>query len=113
MRLVHSAEVPAQSVAEEGARSTTVRWLISRQDGAPSFAMRLFELAPGGCTPRHEHPWEHEVFVLDGPLEIVQEAGETELTAGDAVLVLPGERHQFRSRGEAPARMLCIIPLRD
>lgn len=113
MRLVNSPTVPAQPVAEEGARNTTVRWLLSRPEGAPNFAMRLFELGPEGCTPLHEHPWEHEVFVLDGALEVVQEKGAAALTAGDAVLVLPGERHQFRNTGAVPARMICIIPLRD
>jgi quercetin dioxygenase-like cupin family protein len=111
MRVVHSAEVAARPVEEEGARNTTVRWLISRPEGAANFAMRLFELAPGGCTPLHEHAWEHEVFVLDGRAEVVQDSGPTPITPGDAVLVLTGERHQFRNTADTPARMLCMIPL--
>ena len=111
MRVVNSAEVAAQPVEEGGARGTTVRWLIARPEGAPNFAMRLFELAPGGSTPLHEHPWEHEVFILEGEVEVVQESGPTPVSPGDAVLLLPGERHQFRNTGDAPARMLCMIPL--
>ena len=111
MKVVHSAEVAAQPVEEEGARNTTVRWLISRPEGAPNFAMRLFELAPGGSTPLHEHPWEHEVFVLAGRAEVVQDSGPTQAAPGDAILVMPGERHQFRNTGDAPARVLCMIPL--
>ena len=113
MKVVHQRDVPAQPVTEEGARDVTVRWLISRPEGAPSFAMRLFELAPGGATPFHEHGWEHEVFVVDGPVEVVAADGATALSAGDAVLVAPGERHQFRNTGGAVARMLCMIPLSD
>ena len=111
MKAVRTEEVPAQSVTDGGAREVTVRWLISRPEGAPNFAMRVFEIAPGGCTPQHEHAWEHEVYILAGETEVVGEAGATALAAGDAVLVLPGERHQFRNAGRTPARMLCMIPL--
>ncbi|MFB3882327.1 MAG: cupin domain-containing protein [Armatimonadota bacterium] len=111
MRVVHSREVAAQPVQEEGARNATVRWLLSRPEGAPNFAMRLFELQPGGSTPLHSHAWEHEVFVLEGAAEVVTSAGPAALAAGDAVLVLPDEQHQFRNTGSSPARFLCMIPL--
>ena len=111
MKVVHTEEVPAERVTDEGAREVTVRWLISRAEGAPNFAMRVFEMAPGGCTPQHEHAWEHEVYLLAGEVEVVGETGATALAVGDAVLVLPGERHQFRNAGGSPARMLCMIPL--
>jgi quercetin dioxygenase-like cupin family protein len=111
MRLVHAPEVEPQEVMEEGAAKVTVRWLLSRPEGAPSFAMRLFEVAPGGQTPQHEHTWEHEVFVLEGRVEVIGNDAAAELTPGDAVLVLPSETHQFRNRGEHTARFLCMIPL--
>lgn len=111
MKLVHASEVEPEEVTEEGAAATTVRWLLSRPEGAPNFAMRLFELAPGGRTPLHEHAWEHEVFVLEGQAEVVSKEGPVELQTGTAVLVLPGETHQFRNTGGGAARFLCMIPL--
>ncbi len=75
--------------------------------------MRLFELGPGGRTPLHEHGWEHEVYMLEGEAEVVSERGPRPLAAGDAVLVLGGEKHQFRTVGEGRARFLCMIPLPD
>lgn len=113
MKVIPSRDVPAQPVEDDAARNTTVRWLISRPEGAPNFAMRLFELGPGGSTPLHDHPWEHEVYVIEGEAEIVSEAGPLPVVSGDAVLVLPGERHQFRNTGESSARFLCMIPLPD
>jgi quercetin dioxygenase-like cupin family protein len=113
MRVVRAEEVPAQHVNEEGAQGTTVRWLISGPEGAPTFAMRVFEVGPGGNTPLHDHEWEHEVYILEGEAEVVSEAGAQPVSAGDAVLILPGERHQFRNRGGAGARFLCMIPLPD
>jgi quercetin dioxygenase-like cupin family protein len=111
MKIVHSREVPAQPVQEEGAKGATIRWLIGRPEGAPNFAMRVFELQPGGSTPLHGHDWEHEVFILEGTAEVHSEKGPIRVTAGDAVLVLPGERHQFRNTGPSVARFLCMIPL--
>jgi quercetin dioxygenase-like cupin family protein len=54
------------SKAEEGAEKLRVRWLITKEIGAENFAMRLFEMDPGGFSPLHRHPWEHEVFILEG-----------------------------------------------
>ena len=59
-------EVPANEVTMEGAAGCRVRWLIGEGDKAPNFAMREFEVAPGGHTPKHFHDYEHEVYVLAG-----------------------------------------------
>jgi quercetin dioxygenase-like cupin family protein len=111
MKIRPTCEVEAQQVQEEGAKGVTVRWLINRSEGAPNFAMRLFEVAVGGYTPKHQHAWEHEVYVLEGNLEIVTEEGPKAVKSGDAVLVLPEELHQFRNAGEVTARFLCMIPV--
>ncbi len=113
MKLVHASDVEPQEVVEQGAADVTVRWLISRPEGAPTFAMRLFELAPGGHTPQHEHAWEHEVYIVEGQAEVRSPNGPTALAAGDAVLVLPNEPHQFRNTGGRKARFLCMIPLAE
>jgi quercetin dioxygenase-like cupin family protein len=113
MRVIASSQVPAEPVKEGGARGASVRWLIARPEGAPTFAMRLFELAPGGSTPLHEHDWEHEVYILEGEAEVMSDAGPRPVSEGDAVLVMPGERHQFRNLDDEPAKFLCMIPLPD
>jgi quercetin dioxygenase-like cupin family protein len=111
MRLVHSYDLPPQAVPEEGAAGTTIRWLIARPDGAPNFAMRLFEIAPSGHTPLHQHDWEHEVFILEGQGEVMRADGPVALTVGNALLVLPNELHQFRNTGPATLKLICLIPL--
>jgi quercetin dioxygenase-like cupin family protein len=50
----------------DGGRSgVTMREMITAADGAPTFAMRVFDLAPGATTPYHHHPWEHEVVIVN------------------------------------------------
>jgi len=96
----------------EGARGTTVRWLWSAGDGAPTFALRLFEVQPGGASPFHHHDHEHEVYVLSGQARLRGEAEEHWLEPGDTALVLPGEPHQFVNAGPDALRFLCGVPLR-
>ena len=105
-------DIPATLVEIKGAEKTHVRVLFGPNDGAPTFALRQFDLDEAGCTPYHSHPFEHQVVVLAGELLAVTEQGEIPLNVGDAAMVLPGEVHQFRNASATkPARMLCVIPV--
>jgi quercetin dioxygenase-like cupin family protein len=101
MKINHYERVAAQPVQMEGAAGCHVRWLVDERDGAPTFAMREFEVAPGGYTPRHFHDYEHEVFVLEGAGIVMEGTIEHPLRAGDVVLVKPNEVHQFRNTGDS------------
>jgi len=67
MKIFQYQNVEAKD-ADEGTSKLRVRWLITKEIGAKNFAMRLFEMEPGGYSPLHSHPWEHEVFILEGGL---------------------------------------------
>jgi quercetin dioxygenase-like cupin family protein len=110
MKVSHYEQTPAKPVEMEGSAGCCVRWLVDEHDGAPTFAMRQFEVAPGGHTPRHFHDYEHEVFVLEGSGVVLEGDREHPLRAGDVVLVKPNEVHQFRNPGSAPLKFLCLIP---
>jgi quercetin dioxygenase-like cupin family protein len=110
MKVINCEKVPSKTVEMEGSSNCTVRWLVGEADGAPTFAMRQFEVAPGGYTPRHFHDYEHEVFVLEGNGVVIEDMVEHPLAAGDVILVKPNEIHQFRNTGERPMKFLCLIP---
>lgn len=110
MKVTPADQVEEKTVDMPGAHGCSVRWLVSESDGAPNFAMRQFEVAPGGYTPRHSHPYEHEVYVLQGQGTVLDDDQERPLKTGDVVLVRPDEIHQFRNTGEAPMRFLCLVP---
>jgi quercetin dioxygenase-like cupin family protein len=113
MQIIHPKDIPAAPVVTEGAQKTTIRQLITAETGAPTFAMRLFEVEPGGHTPMHGHAWEHEVFILEGSGELREPRGAHLFEAGEAVFVLPGETHQFVNTGSALLRFLCLIPVEE
>jgi quercetin dioxygenase-like cupin family protein len=110
VQIKRTQEVPQAPVTMEGAAGCRVRWLVGDADKAPNFAMREFELEPGGHTPRHFHPYEHEIYVLQGQGAIVDGDQERPLRPGDVVLVNPDDVHQFRNTGTTPFKMLCLIP---
>lgn len=98
------------SIEMDGVVGCQVKQLISQQDGAPMFAMRQFEVAPGGHTPHHHHPYEHEVYVIAGEGVVLENETPRPIKAGDAILVQPDEIHQFRNTGSGPLKFLCLVP---
>jgi quercetin dioxygenase-like cupin family protein len=102
--------VKADDVETEGALKVKVRWLITKELGAPNFAMRVFEVDSSGQSPLHEHPWEHEVFVLEGLGQLFNGKKATQFKAGDVIFVPPNEMHQFKNSGKALLRFICLIP---
>lgn len=92
------------------AKGVSVRWLITKKMGAPNFAMRLLEVDQNGSSPNHEHPWEHEVFILDGEGEVESSEGKHVIKSGDVILINSNERHQIINTGCKTLRFLCIIP---
>lgn len=109
MKVFHHRNVEAKD-AGRGTSKLSVRWLITKEIGAENFAMRLFEMDPGGYSPFHSHPWEHEVFILEGKGIAIGGGEERKFGAGDVVFIPPNEKHQFKNNGEKTVKFLCLIP---
>jgi quercetin dioxygenase-like cupin family protein len=110
---MHHTEVELETPEEEGIKDMKVRWLIAKKDGAKNFAMRLFEIQPGGYTPLHQHDWEHEVFVLEGNGVERDKTKDVPFKQGDVFYVPPMEWHQFVNNGEDVLKIICLIPYKD
>jgi len=87
-----------------------MRWLITEDDGAENFVMRLVEVKPGDERTPHIHPWEHEIFVLKGKGIVKDEDKEIEFGAGDVIFIPPNEPHEFINVGDEDLVFLCMIP---
>ena len=110
MKITHYKDVPPDPVGEEGASGITVRWVIAEKDGAPNFSMRVFALEPGGYSPHHSHPWEHEVFILEGSGAVVREGQDIPISKGDVLFIPPGEAHQLKNTSAETLEFICLIP---
>ena len=85
--------------------------VITAEDGAPNFAMRVFEVQPGSSTPSHTHAWEHEIFVISGKGAVIGEGGGTEIGKGSVIFIAPEENHCVVNKGNEPLRFICLIPV--
>ncbi|MBI5115860.1 cupin domain-containing protein [Candidatus Poribacteria bacterium] len=113
MKIANYKDIELREVKDEGAKDVAIRWAVSKDDGAKNFYMRVFDVRPGGNTPYHKHAWEHEVFILDGKLDVVSENGARTAPAGSVVFIPPEEYHQFKNVTGELARFICLIPKTD
>ncbi|MEI6795440.1 MAG: cupin domain-containing protein [Methanomassiliicoccales archaeon] len=112
MLLKHASEVPVVDITKPGFIAFQARYLLTKSDGCPNYALRLMEFGPGGCTSYHHHKEEHEMFFLEGTGVLLLEGGrEVPVKAGDALLLMPCEYHQLRNSGPGLLRMICTVPL--
>jgi len=109
-KCVHSSKIKLENMEESGAEGVKVRWLITKEDGAPNFAMRLFELQPKGHSPLHSHHWEHEVYILEGECKVTCEGREEKAGAGYVVFIPPDAEHRFANVGKSTLKFLCLVP---
>ncbi|MCC6908495.1 MAG: cupin domain-containing protein [Phycisphaerales bacterium] len=110
MLLRRIEEMPAVPVSMPGAEAVGMRLLLGRSDGAPTFAMRHFTVSPGGHTPRHQHNYEHGVYVVAGA-GTVEVAGQSRaIRSGDSLFIEPNTEHQFRADAGESLQFLCMVP---
>jgi quercetin dioxygenase-like cupin family protein len=113
MKHVHYTDIEREIVDDPAASGVKVRWLITQEDGAKNFAMRRFDVKPGGHTPHHSHDFEHEVFVLEGGGTLKIEDRDEDLEKGDVAFLPANVAHQFVNNREETLSFLCMIPYED
>jgi len=108
IQVFHESTVPMeQAPAGKGVR---LRWVIGKANGAPRYAMRVFEVEPGGEIPLHHHWYEQEMYVLEGQGMAGDEHGEQPIGPGTVIYVPPDKPHRMRNTGDGLLRFICVIP---
>ena len=111
-KVVHYTDVPAQ-IFGDTAPGASIRWLIDDDhDGAPVYTMRMIEIEPGGHSPKHTHPYEHENFVVEGKGRLFITDTWHNLQPGDVAFVPAGVLHQYVNAGDTTFKFLCGIPVK-
>ena len=103
-------DAPVKPVEMAGVQGVKMAIMVGRADGAPHFAMRHFEVQPGGHSPRHSHDYEHEVFVTAGSGTVLLEGAERPIRQGDVIYVPADQEHQFKA-GAQGCSFLCLVPV--
>jgi quercetin dioxygenase-like cupin family protein len=112
MKIRHYTDAALEDVGREGFQGVKARYVITDKEGAPHFAMRVFEFEPGGHTSLHQHPEEHEIFILEGEVTAVNDQGEEfRLEPGHTLYIPPHELHQLKNSSGRELKIICLIPL--
>jgi len=113
MHYGHSKDVEAVPQTKYGSTGAAMRTLISREQGAPVFAMRVIEIQKDGFVGMHEHPYEHEIFILRGKARAKAGDESVDMDPGDFVFIPGGIIHGFDNIGDDVLEFICCIPIQD
>ncbi len=110
MKLVNYASVIPTSFNSDQVKGVVGRVVVGKADGANNFCMRIFEIAAGGNTPKHAHPWEHEMFIHAGIGEIWGNGKWNPVLPGTVIFMPTDEEHQVRNTGKEMLILACLVP---
>lgn len=107
MFVKHIDDVTIENVIAGTGASRQV--LISGKE-APHFALRRFEIQPGGNMPLHTNTVEHEQYVLHGRAEVMIGDKTFVVNPDNAVYIPAGVEHSYRVLGGEPFIFICVVP---
>ena len=73
--------------------------LVTLDDNPPTCTLTYSEIPPGGTSSHHIHPWEHEVYIIEGSGTLVCDEKEYPVKAGDAIFIPPDVDHYTLNNG--------------
>jgi quercetin dioxygenase-like cupin family protein len=112
MKIKDSSTIATENVSMFGSTGTSIKWLWSKKDDVPNFALRKFSIAPNGEIGIHSHDEEHEIFILSGAGLVYNDSGEKyDIKPNITLYVPPNEPHGYRNTGKSDLEFLCIIPI--
>jgi quercetin dioxygenase-like cupin family protein len=112
MSVIKYDQIDMADVIMDGASNVSKAIIIGTNEGWDDYAMRLFRIGSGGHTPRHQHDFEHVVYVVAGNGRLIIGEVTHELERGDFALVPADSVHQFSNPGEGDFQFICIVPER-
>jgi quercetin dioxygenase-like cupin family protein len=110
MHILPYLELNGKVISTPDVKGVNMRVAAGPDQGAPNFTMRVFTVSPGGHTPLHTHPYEHEIFFHDGDGEVEYEGKTCPVSAGYVSYVPPGAKHQIRNTGSKDLIFICVVP---
>ena len=82
--------------------------LAHRNSGIRNQSLAEARIPIGGSTQEHYHPKAEEIYFITAGTGRMRIEGETrEVKVGDAIAILPGQRHKIWNTGAETLRLLC------
>lgn len=99
-----------KKVESSEVKNTLMKVLISPKEGWNGYVMRVVEVEEGGYTPKHQHPWIHINYVIEGVGEIFIDGVANKVSAGSFAQVPKDVIHQYKNTGKEVFKFICIVP---
>jgi len=91
-------------------KNAVMKVLVSPNEGWEGHVMRVMEVGEEGFTPKHDHPWPHINYIIEGEGELMINGEINPISAGSFAYVPSGALHQFRNVGKGTLKFICIVP---
>jgi quercetin dioxygenase-like cupin family protein len=108
MKHIHYLDEKAEEISEAGAKGIKMRTVIGEKDGAPNFYMRIVSFEPGGQSPNHSHPWEHENYIIKGRGILEVDGKTVNVQPGNVIYIPPNANHYYQAIDAM--ELICLIP---
>lgn len=110
MIVKHEDMIQYTKINNDATKGASIKALISPKEGWKGHVMRVLELEEGGYSPKHEHPWPHINYILEGEGYVYLNGEKTSVKAGSYAYIPAGELHQFVNTGNSTFKFICIVP---
>ncbi|MFA5537342.1 MAG: cupin domain-containing protein [Bacillota bacterium] len=107
----HIKELEGIKLEGENLAGVIKKVLISPQNGWEGWVMRVFEIEPGGYTPKHIHNWPHINWIIEGKGTLLLDDKLNKIEGGSFAYVPNNVPHQFKNEGDNKLSFICIVPL--
>jgi len=91
-------------------KNAHMKVLISDVEGWEDHVMRVIEVGVDGHTPKHEHPWPHINYFIEGQGVLEIDGVINEVSQGSYAFVPENTLHQFRNTSKETLKFICIVP---
>ena len=109
--LKNQSEFEKKTVTNFGSTGTSIQIFNIPKKNFP-FIMRRFEIQPGGNIGLHNHPWEHEMFMIHGKMKLFgkDKSSIQTITNEEFIFMPPNDFHGYINDFEELAIFICMIP---
>ncbi len=110
MFVSHRKDIEKTELHAPSLKHASKQVLVGAEQGWDDYVMRMFTLGKDGFTPRHDHGWQHIIYVVEGEGKLYLDGKDYPLTPG-SVAYVPGEsEHQLKNTGDNDFVFICIVP---
>jgi quercetin dioxygenase-like cupin family protein len=106
----HLNQTEKKYISNPQAKNAFMKVLVSEKEGWEDHVMRVVEVEKDGYTPKHQHPWPHINYVIEGQGEIMIDGVLNPVKAGSYAFVPADTLHQYKNMGEDVFKFICIVP---